>query len=424
MPLIDYLMLVPLQQEWEAARSILAGGIDHLNPVPDKALTYSAWAQPVVTKQYAGEYLVAATPISLWTPGQAKTAVVATTALERWSPSRVILVGIAGSIEPDTARLGDVVVAAEVYGYEVSDALDGGDRLRPTFNQPGAADLNRAVTFKEDAKAYSAWRAACLADAATHGLADVVKEPPTIHLGVVGSGNRVVKSVQFGKRLKDEINKYIIAVEMEALAVHQAVYLDGGRTNALTVRGISDYADIDKEKLEKASKDGWRTWAASNAARFVRAMLDRGTLPPISTSYQLDLKKGPYKRFAERDVPRFSFRHVGSQNLAFTSLLRRTVATPQLDVYVTATTDAGTPASGFAGVCMVETPAHSAIRETPHTGAGLMFKLPPSEWGLNVELLVSFASPVREITVRCEDEFGRSDTKTINLTPITPGGTP
>jgi len=177
-------------------------------------------------------------PTSLWTPGPSLAAAVTTAALARWRPNRVVLIGIAGSITPDTVRLGDVVVATEVQGYEVGDAEDSGDRLRPTFNQPGAIDLNRAATFKADTKAYTVWRDACFADAPAHGLGGVVTQPPTMHVDVVASGNRVVKSIQFAQRLKAEINKYIVAVEMEARAVHQAVYVDAGRTDALTVRGI------------------------------------------------------------------------------------------------------------------------------------------------------------------------------------------
>jgi len=423
-PVIDYLVLAPLQQEWEAARRVLVPDLHHAEEIPDGAITYHAWAQPVDTKQYSGEYLVVATPMSLWTPGPSLAAAVSIKALARWHPSRVVLIGIAGSIEPDSARLGDVVVAAEVHGYEMSDALDGSEHLRATFNQPGAIDLNRAVTFKEDSRTLGAWSEACLADAAHHGLAGIVQRPPEMHLGVIASGNRVVKSVQFAQRLKTEINKYIVAVEMEARAVHQAVYLDAGRTDALTVRGISDYADPDKERLEKASKDGWRTWAASNAARLVRAMLERGTVAPISPPYRLDLRKGPFKRFGEPGVPRISFRHVGSQDLAFTSLLRRGAPTPALEVRVVATTDEGSPANGFRGVCLIETPDHSAVQGKAHRHGGLVFHLPASEWGLNVELLVSFASPVRAITVRCADEFGRSDTQTIDLPPPNPRGAP
>jgi len=151
-------------------------------------------------------------------------------------------------------------------------------------------------------------------------------------------------------------------------------------------------------------------------------MLERGTVAPISPSYQLDLRKGPYKRFAEQDVPRISFRHVGSQDLAFTSLLRRGAPTPALEVRVDATTDGGTRATGFRGVCMIETPDRDVVRAKPHRMGGLAFELPASEWGLNAELLVSFASPVREITVRCADDFNRADTKTIALPPPIPRG--
>src|SRR5262245_19019198 len=189
MPVIDYLVLAPLQQEWDAARSVLSPAPDAVQEIPVDAITYYAWAEPVDTRHAHGEYLVVAAPSSLWTPGPALAASVATKALERWLPRRVVLMGIAGSIESDTVRLGDVVVAAEVYGYEITDAVDGAERLRGTFNQPNVIDLNRAMTFNSDSKAYVALREACLAAAPSHGLTNITRLPE-LHLAVVGSGNR------------------------------------------------------------------------------------------------------------------------------------------------------------------------------------------------------------------------------------------
>ena len=424
MPLIDYLILAPLQQEWTAARGVLPPEPGRVRRVPDGSLTYRTWTQPVATRQYEGEYLVAATPMDLWTPGGEKAAAVAANALARWHPSRLVLVGIAGSITPDTVRLGDVVVAAQVYGYGVSEAHDGGEVLRPTFHQPGAIDLNRAVTFQDDDAAYEAWRAACLQDADTHGLGSQVKDPPKLHLGVIASGNRVVKSKAFGERLKQEINKYIVAVEMEAMAVHQAVYVTAGRTDALTVRGISDYADPDKERLEKASNDGWRTWAAANAARLVRSLLEYGVTAPLSPSYHLDLRRGQRDRFGQPGVPRFAYKHVGSQDVAFPWLLRRGAPTPELTLRVAATMADGSPAQGSVGVCLTETPGRAVVHGTPQKHGGLGFVLPPSAWGMNAELLLSFPQTVRQIAVSCEDDFGRAATASLDLSPPTPRGTP
>jgi hypothetical protein len=236
-------------------------------------------------------------------------------------------------------------------------------------------------------------------------------------LGVIGSGNLLVRSAEFGDRLKAEIDQYIVAVEMEARAVHQAVYVGAHHTDALTIRGISDYADLEKDTLEKQTKGGWRTWAAANAARMVKAMLQRGTVAPLSPSYALNLERGSFRRFLDRDAPRISFDFVGSQDITFTDLLRRGAPNPDLLLDVSATSDAGDVAAGFRGVCVIETPDRHVVDGKFFGKRRLRFSLPASDWGLNVELFLSFPTPVKEIAITCSDEFGRRTRRTLPLRP-------
>ncbi|KAK6504725.1 hypothetical protein TWF481_006664 [Arthrobotrys musiformis] len=81
---------------------------------------------------------------------------------------------------------------------------------------------------------------------------------PSIHIGLVGSGDTVIKS---GKR-RDELakSKKIIAFEMEGAGIAALI-------QCIVVKGVSDYADSHKNK-------NWQDFAAATAASALKAMLE------------------------------------------------------------------------------------------------------------------------------------------------------
>ena len=350
--------------------------------------------------------MVAASPMFRRVGGMALATVITSHGVRLWKPARVVLMGIAGSIEPDKLQLGDVVVSDHIYGYEVGDAEAGEFNFRSTVNQIGALDFDRVRAFRDDAKAYTKWQQECLKAAPVAGLKQVVR-PPELHLEAIASGNFVVKTTILAEQLKRQISPKIKAVEMEAEGLFRALYLDAGRSDALMIRGISDYADENKQKLEQTTKDGWRTFAAANAARLLRTFWRRGPVQPISPGYKLDLTLGPFSRFRQAGVPNIEFKKVGAQDTAFPYLLNRHEPTPELTLDVSAVLQAGQPAFGFRGVCIVESPKRTILNAQLGKKGIMSFQLPESEWGLKIELLLSFPFRVDQIKVVCKDRFFR-----------------
>jgi nucleoside phosphorylase len=414
MPLVDYLLLTPLDEEWRTVREVLAP--KKINTYQTDPITYYLWKQPVNRPPYAvGEYLIVAAPMFRRTGGEALASVITSHGVGLWKPNRVVLMGIAGSLEPDTLQLGDVVVSDEIYGYEVGDAEVNGLNFRPTFNQIGAQDFDRARAFRDDPKAYKKWQEDCLEAAPALGL-NGVERPPELHLEAIASGNFVVKSTLFGTRLKEKISPKIKAVEMEARGLFQALYMNARRTDALMIRGISDYADDKKTELERSTKDAWRTFAAANAARLLHTFWRRGTAQPISRDYELDLTMGPFTRFRQAGIPNIEYKHPGSQDNAFPHLLNRSQPTPELTLEVTAVSESGQPALDFRGLCIIESPKRSVLTgEKPRNGT-MTFQLPVSEWGMKAELLLSFPFGVDKIKVVCKDNFLRKSEAVIERT--------
>jgi nucleoside phosphorylase len=408
MALVDYLVLTPLDEEWRTVRGVLCPVPDNVRNKPIDAITYYLWKEVIdYSRDSQGEYLIVAASMGRWTTGQAFAGVFSTQSLNHWKPARIVLVGIAGSLEPDRIMLGDVVVSAKIFGYEVGDAEGDVIRFRTTFNQIGALDLDRIRAFRDDPIEYPAWQKECAEAAPANGLEDLSRYPE-LHLEVTASGEYVVKSIEFGKKLRREIDKDICAVEMEARGLHQALYLNSNRADGLMIRGVSDYADENKSSLEKQSKDAYRKFATANAARLLRRLWRRTHVPPLSRGYVLDLSVGPNERFRQTGIPDIQFKKVGGQDIAFPRLLDRSCPTPELMLEVRAISDADKEASGYRGICIVESPEKRIMQGLEKRAGVLSFALPASEWGLRAEVLLSFPSRVVEVAVTCSDEFHRS----------------
>lgn len=412
MAFIDYLLLTPLDEEWRTIRNILCPDYEAVKDVQVGAITYYAWKQPVNRPpDTVGDYLIAAAPMSKKTPAQSKAGNVTTQGVGHWKPNRVTMLGIAGSLEPDRLKLGDVVVPEEIFGYEVGDVVGRNFTFRPTLDQTGALDFDRVRAFYNDPVQYPRWQQECLAAAKEMGLKKL-KRPPQLHLEPVASGNFVVKSVTHGRKLRKEINSKIAAVEMEARGMYQALYMEAQRRDALMIRGISDYADTNKSKLEKQSNDGWRAFSVANAARLLLALWRRGPIPPISPEYQLNLSKGPRTLFRQKDIPNIEQKAPGAQSIVFPYLLDRNQPNPALEIEVTVYDEAGLLTSDFSAFCLVESPGRQTIHAT-QGGTGKRFMLPGSEWGLKVGLFLSSRSAMSRIEVVCRDDFQRSSEATF-----------
>jgi nucleoside phosphorylase len=428
MPLIDHLVLVPLGEEWRVVGPLLYGDIEPYEE-PEKAVSYYSWPHSVTVQRgrfdppVAGDYLTVAA--SMGTLGQTNASAVATEAVSKWDPARVILLGIAGSIDPKWLHLGDVVAPDLIFGYEL-ETVDGNPpqhRFRPIGYQAGAVLVDQVRALWNDSKSYEAWQKSC-ADAAPSIIrAEAQARPPKLRVVPMASGNQVVRSVEQGRLLRAAISPLISAVEMEAAGVFHAAWRGAGRPDVLMIRGISDLADENKTELEASTHDAWREYAAANAARLARALWGRRTLPmaapPVSPPIKINvspaprpkeyfLKKNPITKANEITI---DYRHPGSQVLAFLDFIRRRGATPLSNITVNAFIKGGKPVSEFRLQLVIEDEDQRSITG-PIAGAnGLAsFEIGPTSSEIRMDLMVSAPSELQSIHFRVEDYFGRTAT--------------
>jgi nucleoside phosphorylase len=211
----------------------------------------------------------------------------------------VVMVGIAAAIpNPSNSerhvRLGDVVLASSVCQYDMVKRED--ERLTPRGStRPSSARLTQAHAVLETARLRekpewhrhiqrcqtqpNARRPEASADklrvtppdqgfVAHPPDADRVEGEPRVFMGVIASGNQLLKDALERDRIRDAHGA--LALEMEGSGVADACWASGCGYGV--IRGTCDYGDSDKN-------DQWQGHAAVIAAAYLKGLLE--VMPPI-----------------------------------------------------------------------------------------------------------------------------------------------
>jgi nucleoside phosphorylase len=184
--------------------------------------------------------------------GNERAAVAVEHALATWRPQLLVLCGIAGGLRD--ARVGDVVAATKVYGYETGQDTDAGLLPRPESLSTSFPLHQRAQLIAED----RSW-------------ADGLGHVPRVFHRPIASGSKVITgnaSASAGHIARHSGDAQAVDTEsygaMAAAERRPAV-------EAIAVRGISDLLG-DKTK---ATDEHRQPMAARNAAAFALALIAR-----------------------------------------------------------------------------------------------------------------------------------------------------
>jgi nucleoside phosphorylase len=233
-PVVDYLVVIPKDEEFGYVREVVERGTKRSIPArttPSPSLVYALARLPTAD----GE--ATAVIISVGRMTEAPVQVAVEQAVSIWPPAAIVLVGIAGSLDPDRVKLGDVIVPTQVFGYTEAKAevVDGRERMtyRPTGHRLDCdmSALARAVNLDR----VRAWRILSRrAGRADSGLRPRLLEEetgdrPKLHIennDNLASGNAVVASRAFAKAVREALGDYgttARAVEMEAKGFCEAL---------------------------------------------------------------------------------------------------------------------------------------------------------------------------------------------------------
>ena len=189
-------------------------------------------------------------------PGNVSAAVLASLATAHFRPDLSLFVGVGGGIKD--VKLGDVVVATKMYGYESGKDTAGGFKARPDLDRGPHALTQRARAMRKR----NEWRQQ-LDPALPAATPDLLVEP-------IAAGEKVVASQRSAtaKLIKTHYSD-AVAVEMEGRGFLEAAHVHS--TIAAVIRGISDLLS------KKAASDGagWQRRAADAASAVASEMLHK-----------------------------------------------------------------------------------------------------------------------------------------------------
>lgn len=233
--------------------------------------------------------------------------------IARFAPDLVVCIGIAGSLTSDL-KIGDVSISSEVIdvsqNMKITEVKTTRKR-RPA--KPGKAprqtptrtiielspktlavppELSASFRFLRSHPTLKIDLAAWTEQAATRrneligliprtGLDDELVQNPSAEIGPIISGP-VVASSAFKDALK-KIDRKVLSIETESSGVFRAA--SHARVPCITVRGISDHADINKNALERTTKQAARQLAADNAMSYLALQLKNPTFMRVASSH-------------------------------------------------------------------------------------------------------------------------------------------
>jgi len=197
--------------------------------------------------------------------GNTSTAVLTALAAVYLRPEVSLFVGVGGGIKD--IKLGDVVVATKVYGYEAGKAIGSGFLPRADVGRGAHALTQRARAMRKR----NEWRARV--------SAALRKTKPNLLVEPIAAGEKVVASQrsETAKFIKKQYSD-AVAVEMEGRGFLEAAYVQS--TVAVVIRGISDLLS----KKHAADKKGWQKKAAATASAVAFEILHKlRSAKPLTT---------------------------------------------------------------------------------------------------------------------------------------------
>ncbi|WFP64779.1 hypothetical protein [Mesorhizobium sp. WSM4904] len=225
--------------------------------------------------------------------GNVRAGVTGTDLLRSFSPSMVLMVGIAGGCPnpshfSEHVRLGDVVVARSVLEYDhVKRLSDGTVEFRDSPQRLSYTIAQIVAALRSERTGFDTGWIASRDLALRHFNIDPENLPPDIlygadgiqlqhpsdtrrvlspsivHWGRIGAGDSLLKDPVFRDQLRDEHS--VMAVEMESAGIRDAAWSRSCEVGV--IRGIVDYCDAHKD-------DNWHIIAAVSAAAVARLLFE------------------------------------------------------------------------------------------------------------------------------------------------------
>jgi adenosylhomocysteine nucleosidase len=194
--------------------------------------------------------------------GRVPAAIATTMALERWRPSYVVLVGIAGGVKGAKVAVGDLLIASSIQDGSMTKVYSDHTDIRwdPHRVDPALLAMSRSIGRTSE-------RLSALARS---------RELPAVHWGTVVTGDASLSAGEVDEQIRATFPD-LIGREMEAGGVATAVWSQPYPPRFFMIRGCSDLADGDRASLEVKAM---RRYVCDVTAAYAVGLLESGPIVP------------------------------------------------------------------------------------------------------------------------------------------------
>ncbi|WP_218563521.1 TIR domain-containing protein [Pseudomonas sp. RW405] len=276
---VDILLYVALREEAISVLEVLG---DQFEAKELKDANLTAFFGSITAPTLGKDFKVAMVPAGKM--GNTHSAGTVSFLIKEFKPSDVVVVGIAGSLTEEMEP-GDVFIPDNVNEYLANSATHGEEgewKFQVSGNHflTSRRLLNRFQFFFHTSKSeFNEWQASTRG--LRSGLISIATKTALVEAGLeirgecklhagedlnLASGPAVGKGRAFLEWVKQNVDRKAAAIEMEAAGVYDAALIHAPTPRTIAIRGISDYADARKVKIETVAKGVFRALAAKNAA--------------------------------------------------------------------------------------------------------------------------------------------------------------
>jgi len=288
---VDIALYVALTEEFQAILKELGNSF---KPVELKNVALTCFLGSLASDHSSRAYTVLVVPAGKM--GIARAANVTSAMIDRFTPSDVVVMGIAGSLASEL-QPGDVFVPDRVVEYLANAATVGKGKPAAGKKEATVAKERWAFEtsgnhFNTDPRLLNRWENlstthqevfAIWKRKALDRFRRIINKDAIAGLQKAGlqmrqqselvpgddrglaSGPAVGKGKAFVTWLKTKFDRKLTAIEMESAGVYDAAFIRTPAPRVMAIRGISDFADERKNILEEVAKGGFRTLAIRNA---------------------------------------------------------------------------------------------------------------------------------------------------------------
>ncbi len=292
---IDILLYVALSEEFDVVLTALTEDLQvefksiNINNLALQISIAIVWS-PVLKKDLKLGFVLAGKM------GNTRAATVVSAILSQSNCNNVVVLGIAGSLA-DELQPGDVLIPDSIIEYLANSSTEDIEnnktwRFKTSGNnyQTSPYFLNQFQLLKSIHKDYfKHWETDCKSRYNSVATAEIrakmrkagftMRAKVKLFVGddqKLASGPTVGKSKEFTEWLISQIDRKLVAIDMESAGVYDAAAIRFIPPRVLSIRGISDFADHRKKQIEEETKGQFRKMAVRNAFSLLLRGIEAG----------------------------------------------------------------------------------------------------------------------------------------------------